>query len=213
MPTRNLRNDGPGNKRLLNNAGFVVFREPATSARSRDHLQPAHRLRLKRMVKHRHKPIFEFRDRQTRPSPMSITRCGQHTAYRKVTVARIPNYVQGGAHNPMGARGIYLYSGDKDTLYRIHGTNQPGWIGHAISSGCIRLTNEDVISLYSRVKMGAIVVVLGPKQGDARVASARGKKFRKLFSAEPWNRRLTSTLEIFFGRLFGFQIYELHEAG
>ena len=72
----------------------------------------------------------------------------------------------------MGARGIYLYSGDKDTLYRIHGTNQPGWIGHAISSGCIRLTNEDVISLYSRVKMGAIVVVLGPKQGDARIASA-----------------------------------------
>ena len=72
----------------------------------------------------------------------------------------------------MGARGIYLYSSDKDTLYRIHGTNQPGWIGHAISSGCIRLTNEDVIDLYSRVKMGAIVVVLGPKQGDARVASA-----------------------------------------
>ncbi len=59
MPTRNIRNDGPGNKRLLNNAGFVVFREPATSARSRDHLQPAHRLRLKRMVKHRHKPISD----------------------------------------------------------------------------------------------------------------------------------------------------------
>jgi hypothetical protein len=59
MPTRNIRNDGPGNKRLLNNAGFVVFREPATSARSRDHLQPAHRLRLKRMVKHRHKPTSD----------------------------------------------------------------------------------------------------------------------------------------------------------
>ena len=60
MPTRNIRNDGPGNKRLLNNAGFVVFREPATSARSRDHLQPAHRLRLKRMVKHRHKPTSDL---------------------------------------------------------------------------------------------------------------------------------------------------------
>ena len=58
------------------------------------------------------------------------------------------------------------------TLYRIHGTNQPEYIGHAISSGCIRLTNEDVIDLYDRVKMGALVVVLGPKEGGARVASA-----------------------------------------
>jgi lipoprotein-anchoring transpeptidase ErfK/SrfK len=72
----------------------------------------------------------------------------------------------------MGARGIYLYSDDKDTLYRIHGTNQPQWIGHAISSGCIRMTNEDVIDLYSRVKMGTIVVVLGPKQDDSRIAAA-----------------------------------------
>ena len=51
-------------------------------------------------------------------------------------------------------------AGGKDTLYRIHGTNQPEYIGHAISSGCIRMTNEDVIDLYSRVKIGAIVVVL-----------------------------------------------------
>jgi lipoprotein-anchoring transpeptidase ErfK/SrfK len=94
------------------------------------------------------------------------------TEGEKKRLGPLPNYVEGGAHNPMGARGIYLYSSDQDTLYRIHGTNQPGWIGHAISSGCIRLTNEDVIDLYSRVKMGAIVVVLGPKQGDARVASA-----------------------------------------
>jgi L,D-transpeptidase catalytic domain len=57
----------------------------------------------------------------------------------------LPNYVEGGAHNPMGARALYLYAGGKDTLYRIHGTNQLEWIGHAISSGCIRLTNEDVI--------------------------------------------------------------------
>jgi lipoprotein-anchoring transpeptidase ErfK/SrfK len=53
-----------------------------------------------------------------------------------------------------------LYSGGKDTLYRIHGTNQPYYIGQAISSGCIRITNEDVIDLYNRVKMGATVVVL-----------------------------------------------------
>jgi lipoprotein-anchoring transpeptidase ErfK/SrfK len=72
----------------------------------------------------------------------------------------------------MGARALYLYAGSKDTLYRIHGTNQPAWIGHAISSGCIRLTNEDVIDLYSRVKMGAPVIVLGPKQAASRLASA-----------------------------------------
>jgi lipoprotein-anchoring transpeptidase ErfK/SrfK len=67
---------------------------------------------------------------------------------------------------PWGARGIYLYQGSKDTLFRIHGTNQPEYIGQAISSGCIRMTNEDVIDLYNRVKMGSIVVVLAPK-GDA----------------------------------------------
>jgi lipoprotein-anchoring transpeptidase ErfK/SrfK len=76
----------------------------------------------------------------------------------------------------MGARALYLYAGGKDTLYRIHGTNQPGWIGHAISSGCIRLTNEDVIDLYNRVKLGAVVIVLGPKQGGLRVASAAGSQ-------------------------------------
>src|ERR1700694_2029118 len=88
----------------------------------------------------------------------------------------LPNYVEAGPHNPMGARGIYLYSGNKDTLFRIHGTNQPEYIGQAISSGCIRMTNEDVIDLYNRVKMGGIVVVLGPHQGDSssrpRVATA-----------------------------------------
>jgi len=55
-----------------------------------------------------------------------------------------------------------LFEGNKDTLYRIHGTNQPEYIGHAISSGCIRMTNEDVIDLYKRVKLGTTVVVLAP---------------------------------------------------
>src|SRR6516162_769687 len=94
------------------------------------------------------------------------------TEGEKRRLGPLPHYVEGGARNPMGARALYLYAGSKDTLYRIHGTNQPGWIGHAISSGCIRLTNEDVIDLYSRVKPGAVVVVLGPKQGASRVASA-----------------------------------------
>jgi lipoprotein-anchoring transpeptidase ErfK/SrfK len=94
------------------------------------------------------------------------------TEGEKKRLGPLPNYVEGGAHNPMGARGIYLYSGNQDTLFRIHGTNQPQYIGQAISSGCIRLTNEDVIDLYNRVKMGAIVVVLGPRGGENRVASA-----------------------------------------
>ena len=86
----------------------------------------------------------------------------------------LPAYVTGGPHNPLGARGLYLFSGNKDTLYRIHGTNQPEYIGQAISSGCIRMTNEDVIDLYSRVKMGTVVVVLAPQSqaiAPARVAS------------------------------------------
>jgi lipoprotein-anchoring transpeptidase ErfK/SrfK len=78
----------------------------------------------------------------------------------------VPNFVGPGPHNPMGARALYLFEGNKDTLYRIHGTNQPEYIGQAISSGCIRMTNEDVIDLYNRVKPGTIVVVIAPKQGD-----------------------------------------------
>jgi lipoprotein-anchoring transpeptidase ErfK/SrfK len=89
------------------------------------------------------------------------------TAEIKRRLGDVPDHVAGGPHNPMGARGIYLYQGSKDTLFRIHGTNQPELIGQAISSGCIRLTNEDVIDLYNRVKTGAIVVVLAPRQGDS----------------------------------------------
>ena len=81
--------------------------------------------------------------------------------------AGVPSFVGPGPHNPMGARGLYLYQGSKDTLYRIHGTNQPEYIGSAISSGCVRMTNEDVIDLYNRAKMGASVVVLAPTQGDS----------------------------------------------
>jgi lipoprotein-anchoring transpeptidase ErfK/SrfK len=88
----------------------------------------------------------------------------------------VPDYVTPGPQNPMGARAMYLYEGNKDSLYRIHGTNQPEYIGEAISSGCIRLTNEDVIDLYKRVKPGTVVVVLAPHQGDSpaspRVAAA-----------------------------------------
>jgi lipoprotein-anchoring transpeptidase ErfK/SrfK len=75
-----------------------------------------------------------------------------------------PSRIPGGPANPLGARALYLYAGNKDTLYRIHGTNQPEYIGQAISSGCIRMTNEDVIDLFDRVKPGTTVVVLAPNQ-------------------------------------------------
>ena len=86
----------------------------------------------------------------------------------------VPNFVEGGAHNPMGARGIYLYQGSKDTLFRIHGTNQPEYIGQAISSGCIRMTNEDVIDLYNRVKMGCDRGGAGAEGGRLADKSAGG---------------------------------------
>ena len=71
------------------------------------------------------------------------------TAGEQQRLGPFPAFVTGGPHNPMGARGMYLYSNGKDTLYRIHGTNQPEYIGQAISSGCIRMTNENVMDLYS----------------------------------------------------------------
>jgi lipoprotein-anchoring transpeptidase ErfK/SrfK len=67
----------------------------------------------------------------------------------------LPEFMEGGPGNPLGARALYLGA----TEYRIHGTSQPWTIGRAVSSGCIRLTNEDVIDLYGRAKVGAKVIV------------------------------------------------------
>lgn len=67
----------------------------------------------------------------------------------------LPRHMKGGNDNPLGARAMYLGS----TLFRIHGSNEPETIGQAVSSGCIRMTNEDVIDLYQRVKVGTTVVV------------------------------------------------------
>ncbi len=68
----------------------------------------------------------------------------------------LPRHMAGGPDNPLGARAMYLGS----TLYRIHGSNEPETIGQAVSSGCIRMVNEDVIDLYDRVRVGSRVVVL-----------------------------------------------------
>lgn len=97
-----------------------------------------------------------------------FTWTGQHKITRKAEwpgwtppaamrkrVPDLPAYMPGGPQNPLGARALYIGS----TLYRIHGTSEPWTIGQAVSSGCIRLTNEDVIDLYDRAKVGAMVVV------------------------------------------------------
>jgi lipoprotein-anchoring transpeptidase ErfK/SrfK len=68
----------------------------------------------------------------------------------------LPAYMEGGIRNPLGARALYIGS----TLYRIHGSNEPWTIGQAVSSGCIRMTNNDVVHLYDRAKVGTKVVVL-----------------------------------------------------
>ena len=73
--------------------------------------------------------------------------------------------VPGGLRNPIGARGLYLWQNNKDTLYRIHGTNEPHTIGQSVSSGCIRMINQDVIHLYDRVPVGTEVKVLGARVG------------------------------------------------
>src|SRR6185312_1231407 len=90
-----------------------------------------------------------------------------HPTKSEIERLGVPTFVAPGPDNPMGSRALYLYSGGKDTLFRIHGTNQPEYIGASISSGCIRLTNEDAIDLYNRVKVGTIVVVLEPHHGDS----------------------------------------------
>lgn len=97
-----------------------------------------------------------------------FTWAGQHKITRKAEwpgwtppaamrkrVPDLPAYMEGGPDNPLGARALYIGS----TLYRLHGTSEPWTIGQAVSSGCIRLTNDDIIDLYDRVKVGALVVV------------------------------------------------------
>jgi lipoprotein-anchoring transpeptidase ErfK/SrfK len=82
----------------------------------------------------------------------------------------LPRYMAGGPGNPLGARAMYLGG----TVYRIHGTNEPATIGTHVSSGCIRLTNEDVADLYSRVNVGTRVIVLPMDRRADNAAGPRG---------------------------------------
>jgi lipoprotein-anchoring transpeptidase ErfK/SrfK len=78
---------------------------------------------------------------------------------RKPRLLQYAGGVAGGPDNPLGARALYLYRGNTDTKFRVHGTNEPWTIGHAVSNGCIRMFNEDVIELYDRAPLGTPVLV------------------------------------------------------
>jgi lipoprotein-anchoring transpeptidase ErfK/SrfK len=85
------------------------------------------------------------------------------TAHMMAAMPRYRRYaggMDGGPDNPLGARALYLYRDGHDTLFRLHGTTEPESIGHAVSSGCIRLFNQDIIDLYNRVPVGTHVTVL-----------------------------------------------------
>jgi len=73
---------------------------------------------------------------------------------------KLPSYMAGGVDNPLGARAMYLYNGSGDTGFRIHGTSEPWTIGLDVSSGCIRLINDDVTDLYNHAQVGAKVIVM-----------------------------------------------------
>jgi lipoprotein-anchoring transpeptidase ErfK/SrfK len=80
---------------------------------------------------------------------------------RRPELAKFANGMPGGIpENPLGARALYLFADGRDTLFRIHGTNEPQSIGNAASSGCIRMLNEEVVELYDRVHIGTKVIVL-----------------------------------------------------
>ncbi|MFC0808887.1 L,D-transpeptidase [Ensifer sp. P24N7] len=73
---------------------------------------------------------------------------------RKPQYRQYAGGVSGGLHNPLGAAALYLYRGEEDSMFRLHGTNEPWTIGQAVSSGCVRLTNEDIVDLYNRAPVG-----------------------------------------------------------
>lgn len=88
----------------------------------------------------------------------------------------------GGEDNPLGPRALYLYKDGKDTLFRLHGTLEPRTIGTMVSSGCIRLLNQDIIDLYRRVPVGTKVVVLPTAPGQARRAPGESPEGRSTAS-------------------------------
>jgi lipoprotein-anchoring transpeptidase ErfK/SrfK len=94
---------------------------------------------------------------------------------RDPEAAKYPDGMDGGPTNPLGARALYLWQGNKDTLYRLHGTRDPSSIGKAVSSGCVRMFNQDIIDLYERVPLETKVIVLpAGNEADALVTEIVG---------------------------------------
>ena len=95
----------------------------------------------------------------------------------------LPITQKGGIDNPLGARALYLFKGGRDTIFRIHGTNQPWTIGQNMSSGCIRMMNKDVEHLYARAGLGTKVIVVGPgnRQGKVQYTDRGVDFFGSLF--------------------------------
>lgn len=92
----------------------------------------------------------------------------------------LPASMKGGVDNPLGARAMYLFKGGRDTMYRIHGTNQPWTIGLNMSSGCIRMMNKDVEDLYKRAKIGTKVTVIGPGKNSSKIYTESLNPFAQL---------------------------------
>ena len=126
----------------------------------------------------------------------------------------LPRFMAGGDTNPLGARALYL----GNTLYRIHGTNQPSTIGTFVSSGCIRLTNEDIADLYSRVSFGTRVVVLpgaaprlhsGRSRASAECARKNAGTDRRAVIGNRFRRRAFVICDWIFTNSFNVAVCDL----
>ena len=127
-----------------------------------------------RVPQHSRDPLERHRA-STYLSVVKLVQRGVCSVHERQMIARQPELrrqltelqggigMAGGPRNPLGARAMYLWQGNKDTLYRIHGTFEPWTIGKNVSSGCIRMINQDVIDLYQRTAAGARVVVLASR--------------------------------------------------
>lgn len=100
--------------------------------------------------------------------------------------AKWPDGMPGGPSNPLGARALYLYQGNVDTLYRIHGTREPKTIGRAVSSGCVRMLNADAAELFEWAPIGTRVLVIGPNRPAAPFKFEEvAKAFRSNIAPQP----------------------------
>ena len=94
------------------------------------------------------------------------------TANMRALIPNLPASMEGGVDSPLGARALYLYQNGQDILFRIHGTNEPWTIGEQVSSGCVRMLNEDVADLYNRVEIGAKVILHNSKYAATRISQS-----------------------------------------